>query len=66
MSEYILVLFWLGVMVLISQCIETKSREIVLGTQVYRTNIKYAWFVFLPIIIMVGFRKNVGDSLLSS
>lgn len=66
MSEYILIFCWLGLMLFVSQIVNTKSKEIVLNRQVYRTNIRYAWIVFLPVIFMVAFRGYVGDSLLSS
>lgn len=62
MSEYILIFCWLGLMLFVSQIVNTKSKEIVLNRQVYRTNIRYAWIVFLPVIFMVAFRGYVGDT----
>ena len=66
MSEYILILVWLGFMAIMANAGAGKRTELVCGEQVQRYSWLFAFVVFVPIIWMAGHRGYIGDSLLLS
>ena len=67
MSEYILILGWMGAMLAFTQLQPVYRQEWVCGKLEYRVNWVFALLVFSPVMIWAGFRSTgIGDSLLSS
>lgn len=62
MSEYILILVWLGTMFLVAKKYKLKRREIVLDEMVERFKPWFAFLVFAPVIWMAGTRTGFGDT----
>lgn len=62
MSEYILILVWLGTMFLVAKKYKLKRREIVLDEMVERFKPWFAFLVFAPVIWMAGTRTEFGDT----
>lgn len=63
MSEYILILVWLGFMAIMANAGAGKRTELVCGEQVQRYSWLFAFVVFVPIIWMAGHRGYVGDTV---
>lgn len=62
MSEYILIIVWLGIMALAARKKEYKRIEDVCGKCEERYRLGFALLVFAPIIWMAGTRDNFGDT----
>ena len=62
MSEYILIIVWLGIMALAARKKEYKRIEDVCGKCEERYRLGFALLVFAPIIWMAGTRSFVGDT----
>lgn len=62
MSEYILVLIWLGIAALISSIMGQKYTVEICGKYERRYSLMWAFVVMLPIIWWVGHRGAVGDT----
>ncbi len=62
MSEYILILIWLGVCASVADYLKLKKPELVCGVQEERYSWLFAFIVFLPIIIMAGTRGDFADT----
>ena len=62
MSEYILIIVWLGIMALAARKKEYKRIEDVCGKCEERYRLGFALLVFAPIIWMAGTRENFGDT----
>lgn len=62
MSEYILIIVWLGVMSLVSKREDYRRTEAVCGVEIDRCKPWFAFFVFVPVILMAGLRENFGDT----
>ena len=62
MSEYILILIWLGVCASVADFLKLKKPELVCGVQEERYSWLFAFIVFMPIIIMAGTRGNFADT----
>lgn len=56
MSEYILIVLWLGLAAIISTSARLQRKETVLGATEYRYKPLWAFLIFLPVIIWVGLR----------
>lgn len=56
MSEYVLILLWIGLAAIISKVAGVQRKETVLGVTEYRYNPIWAFLIFLPVIIWVGMR----------
>ena len=61
-SEYVLILFWIGIMALVPRFIKTDHMEWVTGRREIRCSWFYALLTFFPIIWMAGHRGYIGDS----
>lgn len=64
-SEYILILFWIGIVAFVSKFFQCKKKETVLGYEgeVERYNWLFAFIAFLPIILMAANRSwYIGDT----
>lgn len=64
-SEYILILFWIGIVAFVSKFFQYKKKETVLGYEgeVERYNWLFAFIAFLPIILMAANRSwYIGDT----
>ena len=66
MSNYYLILVWIGIVWFLSKIVRCQRMETVCGKTEYRFTPVWAFVVFLPLIIWSGSRGYVGDSLLSS
>lgn len=63
MSQYILIFVWLGTMALIcQQSISVYKSEFILGKREYRLKFGVAFMIFLPVILMAGFRESIADT----
>lgn len=62
MSQYFLILVWLGIAALITGVLKQRRTETVPGTTEYRYNPIWAILIFLPIFIMAGLRERIGDT----
>lgn len=62
MSEYILIIAWIGIMAIFAKYVKVQKAELVCGKEETRYHWLFAFFVFLPIIIMVGTRSNIYDT----
>ena len=62
MSEYILILIWLGVCASVADYLKLKKPELVCGVQEERYSWLFAFIVFLPIIVIAGTRGDFGDT----
>lgn len=62
LSQYILILIWIGFMALISNLIYMKRFELVCGEEVKRYRWIFAIIVFIPIIWMAGNRGWFADT----
>lgn len=51
---------WLGLMLLLSQGVETQRQEIVLQKPVWRSTPFFAVLVFLPILLMTVWGRPLG------
>lgn len=63
MSEYILILIWLGVCAWVADYLKLKRPELVSGVQEERYSWLFAFIVFLPIIIMAATREDFSDTV---
>ena len=62
MSEYILILIWIGAMALLANQRGLKRTELVCGEEVQRFPWWFAFVVFVPVIWMAGHRGYIGDT----
>lgn len=62
MSQYILILIWVGVMALIPQFGGVQHQELILGRNEWRVRQWFAVLVFVPIIYMAVNRGNFADT----
>lgn len=62
MSEYILIIVWLGIMALVAKKEDYKRIEVVCDTCEKRYEVWFAILVFAPIIWMAGTRELFGDT----
>lgn len=58
MSEYVLILLWIGLCALFAKYIKLTKTEMVCGVEEERYPWLFAFIAFLPIILMVGFRDQ--------
>lgn len=58
MSEYILILLWLGLAAFISKKVRVQHKITINDTTEYRYNPIWAFLIFLPILLWVGFRPT--------
>lgn len=62
MSEYILILVWIGFVALLANQHNLKKEEIVSGEKVQRFVLWFAFLVFVPVIWMAGHRGRFADT----
>ncbi|KIR02085.1 capsular polysaccharide biosynthesis protein [Lachnospiraceae bacterium TWA4] len=63
MSQYYLILLWIGFMAYMSYRINTHHYEYLNGTKVYRTDVFWAILIFIPIFFMMALRPDsLGDT----
>lgn len=62
MSQYILILVWFVVVWYVHKHYVHPRYEFVMGKRVLRENWIFAFVAFLPVILMAGFRGNIGDT----
>ena len=58
MSEYILILIWIGLCAFLAKYVQVKKPELVCGVEEERYYWLFAFIVFLPVILMTGFRDR--------
>ena len=63
MSEYILILLWIGLCAIFAKYVKIKKTELVCGIEEERYPWLFAFIMFLPIIIMAGTRGNFADTI---
>lgn len=62
MSQYILILVWFAVVWYVHKNYARPQYEYVMRRRVLRENWIFAFVAFLPVILMAGFRGNIGDT----
>lgn len=62
MSNYLLILIWIGIVYIISLFVNVQRTEYVCGEKVKRYYPAWAFIIFLPVIIWAGFRGNFADT----
>lgn len=62
MSNYYLILLWIGITYLLTNAIPVQKIEYVCGKRVRRYSFIWAFLIFLPVILWSGYRGNVGDT----
>lgn len=62
MSQYFLILVWMGIAAMITSILKLRRPETVLGTTEYRYNLIWAFLIFIPVLLMAGLRTGVGDT----
>ena len=63
MSQYILILAWIGLVAIFTKYVKVNKTVLVEGEEVTRYYWLFAFIAFLPIILMAGFRSNLfGDT----
>ncbi len=62
MSQYILILVWIGLTAVAANKLRLKRAELVCGVRVERFPWWFAFVVFVPIIWMAGHRGSFGDT----
>lgn len=62
MSEFILIIIWVGAMTLLANVRSFEHTELVCGEEVQRFHLWFAFAVFLPVIWMAGHRDDIGDT----
>lgn len=62
MSQYLLILVWFVVVWYVHKHYVHPRYEFVMGKRVLRENWIFAFVAFLPVILMAGFREDIGDT----
>lgn len=62
MSNYYLILVWIGIFAILGIFVSMQRTEIVLGQKVQRMKSVWAWIVFVPLLIWTMNRGNIGDT----
>ena len=62
MSQYFLILIWMGIAALMTGFLKLRRTETVLGSTVERYYPLWAFLIFLPILLMAGLRGNIADT----
>lgn len=62
MSNYYLILLWIGITYLLTNAIPVQKIGYVCGKRVRRYSFIWAFLIFLPVILWSGYRGNVGDT----
>lgn len=62
MSQYLLILVWFVIVWYVHRNYARPQYEFVMGKRVLRENWIFAFVAFLPVILMAGFRGNIGDT----
>lgn len=62
MSEFILILLWIGLCAFFARQLKVTKTELVCGVEEERYYWLFAFIVFLPIIIMAGLRGDFADT----
>lgn len=62
MSNYLLILIWIGIVYIIGLFVNVQRTEYVCGERVKRYYPVWAFVIFLPVIIWAGYRGNIGDT----
>lgn len=62
MSNYLLILIWVGIVYIIGLFVNVQRTEYVCGERVKRYYPVWAFVIFLPVIIWCAFRGYIGDT----